>query len=138
MKEEQSADDIDSRHRQPPRPAKENDDGDVEIDRRQNAHGAAKIKAAHADGAALLLFVKKKAGNEISADNKEDIHTGAAVEDGVPDARDMVIHVESLQGMQRDDQKDRQGAQPVKTWNAGHRCSSRGEGLGHAGGLYWG
>lgn len=133
-KEEKGAEDIDFGKDQPSGPAKEQKDGDVEVDRRQDAHGAPEVKAAHADGAALLLLVEKKVGDQIAADDEEDKYAGATVEDGIPDEGDMVGDAEPLEGMERDDKKDGQGSQTVEAGNAGHRCSSRGEGLGHIGG----
>src|SRR6185312_4541819 len=80
-KEEEGADDIDPGNGEPTRPPQKHKDGHVEVDGRQDAHGAPEVEAAHADRAALLLLVEQKAGDEVAADNKEDEDAGVAVED---------------------------------------------------------
>lgn len=106
MEEEEGAEDVDLCDGEAAGPAQEEENGDIQINWRQNTHCAAKVKAAHADGAALLLFVKQQAGNQITADHKEDKYTSVAIEDGIPDERNVVSDIETLDAVESHDEKN--------------------------------
>lgn len=75
--------------------------------------------------------MEEKAGNEIAADDEEDKYARAAIEDGQPNERDVVVDAKPLKGMESDHKKDRQGAQSIETRNARHRLSSCRDGIWH-------
>ena len=129
MHEEESTENVDAIERQAPGPAEEEEHANISVKRRQNAHGPAKIKAAHADGAAFLLLVEQKAGDEVAADDEEDKDAGATVEDGVPDEGDVVSETKVLNGVKSNNEKDGERTQPIQTGDAGHGRRAWGEGF---------
>lgn len=131
MKEEESAEYVDLSNSKTSGPAEQKKHGDIEIDGRQDAHGASKVEAAHADGSALLLFMQEKTGNQIAANNEEDEYARISIEYCKPEERDVVADTESLKGMESDDEKNRQGPQTIEAGDTRHGCGSCGQGLRH-------
>ena len=121
MKEKQGTDEVDASEKDPSCKTQQDSGTDIEIERRKNAKRAAEIKTLEADGAAFFMFLQEQAGDEKSADLKEDEDAGLAVEDGVPDQRDVMGDTVALQGVERYDEKDRECAKTIEAWDAGQR-----------------
>src|SRR5882757_4065150 len=106
MKKEECADDVEFEDGQPACPAKEQKNSDIDIERRQNAHGTTKVKAAQTDGAALFVLAKQKACDEITADDKEDKDAGGPVEDTHPKERNGGRDFNALDAVENENEKD--------------------------------
>lgn len=121
MKKEECTDDVELEYWQPACPAQEQKKPDIDVDRRQNAHGPTKAKAAQANGAALFAFTKQKTGDEIPADDEEDEHAGGATEDAHPKEGNRGGDFEALEAVESENEKDGERPKAIETWNAMHR-----------------
>jgi hypothetical protein len=124
MKKEERADDVELEDGQPACPAQEQKDSYVDIERRQNAHGAAEVKAAQADGAAFFVLAKQKACDEIAADDEEDEDAGGSVEDAHPEERDRGRNFKALEAVESENEKDGERAETIETGDAMHGGST--------------
>jgi hypothetical protein len=84
VKEKEGADKIDTGENEPSGQAQQDNDSYIEIERRQDAKGAAEVKAAKADGATFFMLLQEQTGDEEATDLKEDEDSGLSIEDGVP------------------------------------------------------
>ncbi len=110
MDEEERAQDIDAIDSQTSGVPEKKQNPDVDVQRRQNAHAPAKVKASETDRAVSAMLVEQKVGDEIAADDEEDEDPGVAVKDGIPKERDRMAVLNSLNGVESENQKGGDGA----------------------------
>jgi hypothetical protein len=67
------------------------------------------------------MLLQEQAGDEEATNLKEDEDAGFAIEDGVPDERDMMRDAVTLQGMKRYNKEDRECAKAIEAWDTGRR-----------------
>src|SRR5437870_504693 len=129
MKKEECADDVEFEDGQPPCPAEDQKNSDIDIERRQNAHGSTEVKAAQADGTAFFVLAKQKARDEIAADDEEDEDAGGAIEDAHPKERNGGRDFKALEAVESQNEKDGDRPETVEAWDAMHGGSTLAGGL---------
>ncbi len=96
------------------RTVQEQDDGDENIGRRQDAEGAANVEVGDIRGSGLLSLRQKQERDEISGDDKEDFdsETGKAIQRQADEV--CVVEVQLMAGMTDQDEDDREGSQAIQ------------------------
>ena len=132
VEEEERAEDVNSREGEAACEAKEDDDANVEVERRQDAKDAPEVEGTQTDGAVLCMFLQQETGDQEAADFKEDEDPAGSIEECEPTPGDMMIDADALGCMQGDDEKDGEGAQAIETGDSPCGCGTWLSCQGHA------
>src|SRR5580692_6038020 len=94
------------------------EDCEIDIERREDAQGAAGIEAFEGDCAGAVVFAQQQCGDEVAADHEEDLDAVKTASDDV--AKEARVRNGSQQegfGVGEDDDRDREGAEAVEGWD---------------------
>lgn len=106
------------------------EDSEIDIERRENAQGAAGIEALEGDCTGAVVFAEQQCGDEIAADDEEDLYAVEAASDdvakeaGVRDGRG-----QERSGVREDNDSDGESAEAVEGWDVVRGMRLRWSGL---------